>query len=244
MARARAVRQVADTSHRQDTSSGLYDFPLREYSVQGRWPSPDPIGLASVCFKDPQTQNRYAYVRNNPLSFLDPTGGVLEDGDRRGGCNQFVNPLCGFCNPFFDPFCGIGPGGGDGGGFGGGGSLALIPPGIFRALQGGGDEEDCCPLRLEDCLEQARAVNQQCIGNADEFFHTCEIQCATLCYLFRRTPTLYLKCVHGCELTICTPIYLARRAGCFVELAGRIQICKVEFQVCEAMWPISCIGGP
>jgi len=42
--------------------------------VQGRWPSPDPIGLASVCFKDPQTQNRYAYVLNDPLDFTDPYG--------------------------------------------------------------------------------------------------------------------------------------------------------------------------
>ncbi len=138
--------QMSDTSQRQDTSGGLYDFPLREYSVQGRWPSPDPAGLASVCFKDPQTQNRYAYVRNNPMSFIDPLG---------------AQP----CDPILDPFC-DGRGGGErncdprrdvfcfpiilppirGGGGGGGGrrerprrlNLALIPPGIFRALDGGG----------------------------------------------------------------------------------------------------------
>jgi hypothetical protein len=30
------------TGQRQDTVAGLYDFPAREYSIQGRWPSPTP----------------------------------------------------------------------------------------------------------------------------------------------------------------------------------------------------------
>jgi RHS repeat-associated protein len=69
--------QMNDTAHRQDTAGGLYDFPAREYSTQGRWPSPDPMGKAATCAKDPQTQNRYAYVRNNPLSYTDPTGAYI-----------------------------------------------------------------------------------------------------------------------------------------------------------------------
>jgi hypothetical protein len=31
------------TGMNQDTVSGLYDFPAREYSIQGRWPSPTPL---------------------------------------------------------------------------------------------------------------------------------------------------------------------------------------------------------
>jgi YD repeat-containing protein len=42
-------------SYRQDTAGGLYDFPLREYSTQGRWPSPDLMGRSATCPKDPQT---------------------------------------------------------------------------------------------------------------------------------------------------------------------------------------------
>ena len=85
------------TGMNQDVVSNLYDFPAREYGIQGRWPSPDPAGLRSVRFRDPQTLNRYAYVRNNPLRLTDPTGmEVCED----------------------DNSCGGGPGGG--GGFGGG----------------------------------------------------------------------------------------------------------------------------
>lgn len=57
-----------------DTSSGLYDFPAREYEWQGRWPSPDPAGMAAVDPTNPQSWNRYAYVGNNPLAYVDPSG--------------------------------------------------------------------------------------------------------------------------------------------------------------------------
>jgi hypothetical protein len=46
----------------------------REYGVQGRWPSPDPLGMGAVDLSDPQSWNRYAYVGNNPLIVRDPTG--------------------------------------------------------------------------------------------------------------------------------------------------------------------------
>ena len=174
--------KMADTSQRQDTSGGLYDFPLREYSVQGRWPSPDPAGLVSVCFMDPQTQNRYAYVRNNPMSFVDPLGAQP--------CDPFFDPFCGFC-PFFDPFCGegrrcspfdpfchpllllpivrIGRGGG-------GGerprrlNLALIPPLIFRALEGGDAQSSPSLNKWEQCR---RDVFVPCIDEAERKVTLC-----------------------------------------------------------------------
>jgi len=65
----------------------LYDFPAREYGIQGRWPSPDPAGIAAVDPSNPQSWNRYAYVGNNPLAVTDPTGmlGVGDDGNGGGG---------------------------------------------------------------------------------------------------------------------------------------------------------------
>jgi RHS repeat-associated protein len=69
------------TGQNEDTSSNLYDFPAREYGTQGRWPSPDPAGIASVDRRDPQSWNRYAYVRNNPLELIDPTGLYVPAGD-------------------------------------------------------------------------------------------------------------------------------------------------------------------
>lgn len=63
------------TGMEQNIVSGLYDFPAREYNRnEGRWPSPDPAGLAAVDAADPQTWNRYAYVRNSPLMMIDPSG--------------------------------------------------------------------------------------------------------------------------------------------------------------------------
>jgi RHS repeat-associated protein len=58
----------------QDSVSGDYDGAEREYSTQGRWPSPDPSGSTSARLAFPQSWNRYAYALNNPLSLLDPTG--------------------------------------------------------------------------------------------------------------------------------------------------------------------------
>lgn len=55
-------------------SNSIYDFPAREYGTQGRWPSPDPAGLAAVNPMDPQTWNRYAYARNSALELVDPLG--------------------------------------------------------------------------------------------------------------------------------------------------------------------------
>ena len=62
------------TGMNQDTVSNEYDFPAREYGIQGRWPSPDPAGLGAVDPSNPQSWNRYAYVDNNPLAMTDPTG--------------------------------------------------------------------------------------------------------------------------------------------------------------------------
>jgi RHS repeat-associated protein len=62
------------TGMNQDTVPGLFDFAAREYSTQGRWPSPDPSGMAAASLKDPQSWNRYAYVRNSPLHAVDPLG--------------------------------------------------------------------------------------------------------------------------------------------------------------------------
>ena len=63
------------TGQTQDTVVGSYDFLFRQYRDQaGRWQVPDPAGLAAVDINNPQTWNRYAYVINNPLSYVDPLG--------------------------------------------------------------------------------------------------------------------------------------------------------------------------
>jgi RHS repeat-associated protein len=65
----------AYTGQNQDTVTGIYDFMFRRYDpVQGRWISPDPVGVAAVNPAAPQSWNRYAYVMNNPLNLVDPLG--------------------------------------------------------------------------------------------------------------------------------------------------------------------------
>jgi RHS repeat-associated protein len=131
------------TGQNQDTVGGgtpgnLYDFLYRQHtSVQGRWLSPDPAGLRAVNPSNPQTWNRYAYVANNPLSFVDPLGLDLEapcffDDCGGGGGGGYCPPELENCDPGCDPFFGCDPWGGGGGGggplFGGGGGAAPPTP--------------------------------------------------------------------------------------------------------------------
>jgi RHS repeat-associated protein len=85
------------TSKERDAETGLDFFESRYYSsAQGRFTSPDefkggfldafsgqaafqagPLPYADI--SDPQTLNKYAYVRNNPLRYTDPNGHCIED---------------------------------------------------------------------------------------------------------------------------------------------------------------------
>ncbi len=63
------------TGKERDTESGNDYFGARYYgSSMGRMMSPDPSGLYYADPTNPQSFNLYAYVRNNPLNRVDPTG--------------------------------------------------------------------------------------------------------------------------------------------------------------------------
>jgi RHS repeat-associated protein len=93
------------TGQNSDTTPGDYDFLYREYSNQGRWASPDPAGLAAVDPTAPQSWNRYAYVLNTPLNFVDPTGqcinynGIYTDTNGNVVIHQDVGP-CNMLQPW------------------------------------------------------------------------------------------------------------------------------------------------
>jgi RHS repeat-associated protein len=82
------------TSYERDAESGN-DYALARYHISrlGRFSSPDPLA-GSV--GDPQSLNRYTYVRNSPTNYIDPYG------------LNVANP--GYCDAFYAS-CG---GGGDG----------------------------------------------------------------------------------------------------------------------------------
>ncbi|HEX8501383.1 MAG TPA: DUF4214 domain-containing protein, partial [Pyrinomonadaceae bacterium] len=57
-----------------EKATGLQHTWWRKYDPwAGRWTSPDPVN-DSLNIDDPQTFNRYAYVRNDPVNLTDPTG--------------------------------------------------------------------------------------------------------------------------------------------------------------------------
>jgi RHS repeat-associated protein len=89
----RVITSTVDTHYKfagmeRDAESSLDHTLYRQYtSSLGRWLSPDPVGGDIT---NPQSLNRYAYVLNNPTTFIDPQGTHLflpcmtAEG---GGCN-------------------------------------------------------------------------------------------------------------------------------------------------------------
>jgi len=78
------------TGHRHDAELGLVNMRGRLYDpMVGRFVSPDPF------VTDPfssQGMNRYSYVQNRPLSFVDPSGFTGQGGPCGGGAKNFVVP--------------------------------------------------------------------------------------------------------------------------------------------------------
>jgi RHS repeat-associated protein len=62
------------TAYEEDSETGLDYAQARYYANgQGRFTSPDPL-LSSAIPIEPDSWNRYTYVSNNPLKFIDPSG--------------------------------------------------------------------------------------------------------------------------------------------------------------------------
>ncbi len=124
-----SVSNFKFTGQEHDDESNLDHFWFRQYSsAQDRWLRPDPAGLGAVDLTNPQSWNRYAYVANNPVSFVDPLGlnmapdVELRDGEGGGGgCPWFLFFICGFGGDSPLPPIGLIPPilGGGGGGTGG-----------------------------------------------------------------------------------------------------------------------------
>jgi RHS repeat-associated protein len=102
------VNHYKFTGKERDSESGLDNFGARYYSSQfGRFLTPDPAGASATCLLNPQTQDRYAYVTNNPVNRTDPTGLF---GTTGGGGGDFPGPP-----PIDFPFPFFPVGGGEGG---------------------------------------------------------------------------------------------------------------------------------
>ncbi len=74
------------TEYERDSETNLHFAQARYQSSNlGRFSSPDPL-MASADIGLPQTFNRYAYVINNPLNLVDPTGMAADDCPKGKTC--------------------------------------------------------------------------------------------------------------------------------------------------------------
>ena len=118
------------TGYERDSETGN-DYAFARYYSQKemRFLSPDPL---TGDVTDPQTLNKYTYVRNNPVNLIDPTGMLLDiptpgDPGGLGDCGPDE------CTPY--PW-GIGGGECDFCGNGAGGNAGLSQPNSFPAEVG------------------------------------------------------------------------------------------------------------
>jgi RHS repeat-associated protein len=88
------VQKYKFTGYERDSETGL-DYAMNRYYNPrlGRFMSPDPSGLALASFNAPQSLNQYAYVLNNPLSAVDPSGLTCVWDD--GSYDSFDDPSTG-----------------------------------------------------------------------------------------------------------------------------------------------------
>ena len=72
---AQAPERRQFTGQEHDAATGLDYFGARYLRAEiGRFTTIDPVTTIEENLVDPQRWNRYAYVRNNPLRYTDPTG--------------------------------------------------------------------------------------------------------------------------------------------------------------------------
>lgn len=199
--------------------------------------------------KDPQTQNRYSFVRNNPMTYIDPTGAMdCDPSDPSciggwgggGGCDPILDPLCGICDPT-DPFCEGGGGGGGGGGRNNPENPRPFPwptltLGFFNSLEngaGGGTGNS----RWEQCRIN---VLVPCVSQAEDQLSHCLIGAAGLCLArmgacvaeCRTQPWSCGKCLiqAGAQCT-------ASKVICDYNFNRSIDDCMSKFMACGTAGP-------
>jgi RHS repeat-associated protein len=108
------------TGYERNWATGLDYAKARNYQrTRGRFTTPDPLSVLAADLTNPQSLNRYAYVGNDPINFVDPTGLLIAICEPdRGYCDSTgCHIIAGSCYLI----------GGGGGGYGGGGGIGHDP---------------------------------------------------------------------------------------------------------------------
>lgn len=80
----KATRQGYGLTERDDATGQDHTWFRKNENQAGRWTSPDPYnGSSSV--SSPQSWNKYSYVQNDPVNYIDPSGLNMWSGFG-GGC--------------------------------------------------------------------------------------------------------------------------------------------------------------
>jgi RHS repeat-associated protein len=73
---ANSLRQKYGLTERDEASGLDHTWFRKNENKAGRWTSPDPYN-GSININNPQSFNRYSYVENDPVNFIDPSGLVI-----------------------------------------------------------------------------------------------------------------------------------------------------------------------
>ena len=163
------------TGQRWQGDIGLYYYGARWYDhLIGRFAQADSIVPEPG---NPQSLNRYAYVLNNPLKYIDPTGHRVTDGCSYEGCNGDRNTRVLIPRPFWKsappPVSYIVPGGeyGDGMITWGGEVVPVYHPPSIRAYADGVYSRGSRCISGTACLDTSFVTGDYWWGN--DYGNTC-----------------------------------------------------------------------
>lgn len=190
------------TGYDRDYVTGNDYARARFYGYRaGSFLTPDPAGTSATCLFNPQTQNRYVYVTDNPLNETDPTG-LCGDGDN-SDCGGI-----GISIPFF-------PGGG------GAPPAAPTPLPIFGGFNPVSLlQAASCQAQYDECVHQANDALGSCVRFTAKVGGFCLLGCGFLCPL---QPEACLPCIVMCAraagviAATCIARYAVERTYCFVR---------------------------
>jgi len=147
------------TGQREMAGLGIYHFNARFYSPKlGRFLSADTIVPS---YANPQSLNRFSYVTNNPLRYIDPTGHWEVDGCAQNCGNTFVSG----CGGAGQQSCGGVSG--NSGNSGGDDDVTIDSPGDVVSGQITADELDAIAEGITSDLVVDGGLNDQAQSNVD-----------------------------------------------------------------------------
>jgi RHS repeat-associated protein len=151
------------TGQKNDASTDLMFYGARYYDTSlGRFTQPDTIVPSPL---NPQSLNRFSYVYNNPIRFMDPSGHVptceddpaCGDGDPNTGAGNQGGNQDPVTLPAEKPYCEKFP------------EQCMTPPAGDGGNQGG-DDGDCNRAKChQDATPQDKAA--ECLKSLDCFLH-------------------------------------------------------------------------